>query len=234
MKDLSIILPAFQKGRVLEKVLNLLFDSFKEAEIIVIDDNSSDNTLEIVKNIQNNFLNLKYFKNEKNYGKGYSLKKGILMASRKYVIFTDADLPYGLEGIEKIYQKLKEGSKIVIGKRVKYFKDPFLRKITRPILYFSLKLILKLKYQDTQCGLKGFSQEIAQKIFSLSFINRFAIDIEILYLASLLKIPVEEIEVEIKNFDKSSTFHLKDFFQMFFDILKIKFHHYEIQDIEFR
>jgi len=231
MKELSIVLPAFQKGRVLGKALSLLLDSFKEAEIIVVDDNSSDNTLEVVKNIQKNFSNLIYLKNEKNYGKGYSLRKGILKSSGKYIIFTDADLPYGLEGIEKIYQKLKKGSKIVIGKRKKYLNDPFLRRVARPILYFSLKIILKLKHLDTQCGLKGFSQEIAHKIFSLSFINRFAIDIEILYLASLLKIPVEEIEVELKNFDKFSTFHLKNFFEMFFDILKIKFHHYEIKGI---
>lgn len=228
MEDLSIVLPAFKKGFVLEKVLKEIYLSFPEAEILVVDDNSPDNTFEIVQKTQKEIANIKYFQNEKNFGKGYSLKKGILNASREYIVFTDADLPYGIEGIERIYQKLKEGEKIVIGKRKQYLNDPLLKKVCRPFLYFLLKIILGLKYSDTQCGLKGFSQDVAKKIFSLTFINRFAIDVEVLYLAHLLKIKVSEVEVELKNTNGVSTFNFKDFLRVFFDLLRIKLHHYEI------
>jgi len=63
----------------------------------------------------------------------------------------------------------------------------------------------------------------------LATVNRFGIDIEILYLAKLMKIPVEEVIVEQKRGFSATTFHFKDFIKIFLDLLKIRFHHYEIQ-----
>lgn len=221
-KRLSIIIPSYQGGKWISTTINLLLESFPEAEIIVVNDGSTDDT----KIIQNKFLGrIKYLENEKNQGKGYSLKKGVREAQGDYLIFTDSDLPFGIESIKKIQELLVQGCPLVIGTRSHFYNDKPYKKLLRPILYYILKWFFHSPYRDTQCGVKGFSREVAQEIFSLSCINRFALDVEILYLAKLKSIPVTSVDVE-QNSRTPSTFHLKNITRMLWDLFRIKFHRY--------
>jgi dolichyl-phosphate beta-glucosyltransferase len=224
-KELSIIIPAYGKGKLIINTIKSLLEHFPQAEIIIINDGSKDDT----KKIKDIFgAKIIYLENEINYGKGYSLRKGFNKAEGKYLIFTDADLPFSAEYINKTFEKLKEGKSIVIGHRKQFYNDRFYKKFLRPFLYLVLKILFGFNYHDTQCGLKGFIKEQGKRIFSLSVTNGFVIDIEILYLAKKLSYPVEEVEVKQEIFSDSSTFNFSSMLQMLFDLFIIKFRRYEI------
>lgn len=222
-KELSIIIPSYQKKEWLQRTIDILLKYFPEAEIIVINDGSQDKTKEIKDIFGNRIV---YLENEKNQGKGFSLKKGFNEANGQYLIFTDDDLPYGIESIEDVFQELKKGAEVAIGERHDFYNDKLLKKLLRPFLYLFLRILFGFHHFDTQAGLKGFQREAGKTIFSLAFTNQFAIDVEILYLSQKLGYSVKTLLIKQQNFG-FSTFNLKDIMKMFFDLFKIKFHHYK-------
>lgn len=224
---LSIIIPTYQKFSYLKRTLNLLLENLKEAEIIVVDDGSKDETYKIKDIFKEK---IKYLRNEKNQGKGESLRKGFNEANGEFLIFTDDDLPYGIDSINKIYEELQKGNEIVIGERKEFYNDIFYKKLMRPFLYLFIRLLFGLKYKDTQCGLKGFKKEVGKKLFAFSFVKGFSIDVEILYLAKKLNYKVKTIK--LGQIEKApSTFRLEGILKMFFDLIKIKFHCYKIKNM---
>jgi len=223
--ELSIIIPAYEKEKWIINTIKSLLEHFPRAEIIIINDGSKDNT----KKIKNIFGDkIVYLENEINKGKGYSLRKGFEKAKGRYLIFTDADLPFGIEYIEKVFKKLKQKKSIVIGHREEFYNDRFYKKLLRPFLYLILRILFGFKYQDTQCGLKGFIKEQGKRVFALSVTNGFVIDIEILYLAKRLDYSVNGVEVKQEIFSDSSTFNFSSILRMLFDLLIIRFRRYEI------
>lgn len=224
-RELSIIIPSYQKKERLQKTIKILLEHFPEAEIIVINDGSQDKTKEIKDIFGNQIV---YLENEKNQGKGFSLKKGFKKANGQYLIFTDDDLPYGVESIENALQEFKKGAEVVIGERHDFYNDKISKKLLRPFLYLFLRILFGLCYSDTQAGLKGFKREAAKTIFSLAFTDQFAIDVEILYLSRKLGYSVKTVFIRQQNFG-FSTFNLKGIMKMFFDLFKIRFHHYDYE-----
>jgi dolichyl-phosphate beta-glucosyltransferase len=224
MPELSFIIPTYNRSQIVYKTISLIQDNYPESEIIVVDDGSSDNTEEILKSKQNS--QIIYLKNSVNQGKGISLRRGFQAASGHYLIFTDDDLPYGIEGINLVVKALKEGRPIVMAQRDKFY-DNFIKKVGRIVFEFIFKTFLGIKEKDTQAGLKGFESSFGKKLFSLSFINRFAIDLEIIFLCYQLKYPIYFVDVKLLDVVPSSL-PLSDLSNIFIDTLKIKFHHYEL------
>jgi dolichyl-phosphate beta-glucosyltransferase len=225
-KELSIIIPAYQKGEWINNTIKSLIEYFPQAEIIVVNDGSADSTEKIKDIFKDQIV---YLENKKNQGKGYSLRKGFTRSQGKYLIFTDADLPFNVKDIEKVFQILKKGKPIVIARRKEFHNDKFYKKLLRPLLYLMLMILFGFKYFDTQCGLKGFTKNQGKKIISSTIINGFAIDIEILYLAKKLSYPVVEVLVEQEGSSLSpSTFNLIKIFRVIIDLLIIRFNKYEI------
>jgi dolichyl-phosphate beta-glucosyltransferase len=223
MPETSIIIPTFNRREQLINNVLKIKTAFPEAEIIIINDGSSDQTDEAVRHHFGQ--SLIYLKNEKNQGKGFSLRKGFQRASGQYLIFTDDDLPYGLQGIEAVLKELKANKPVVIGERQLFF-DNFIKKLGRVFFNRIFKSLLDIKLKDTQAGLKGFSQEAGKKLFQYSFINRFAIDVEIIALCQKFKYPISIVPVHQID-DKPTSLSLLNLFYIFIDTLRIKFHHYE-------
>jgi len=221
--ELSIIIPSYQKKEWLQKTVKILLEHFSEAEIIIINDGSQDKTKEIKDIFGNRIV---YLENEKNQGKGFSLRKGFKEANGQYLIFTDNDLPYGVESIKDALRELKKGTEVVIGERHDFYNDKLFKFFLRPFLYVFLEILFGLHYFDTQAGLKGFKREAAKTIFSLAFTNQFAIDVEILYLSQKLGYSIKPILIKQQNFSPSA-FNLKEIMIMFFDLFKIRLHHYK-------
>ena len=221
--ELSIIIPSYQKKEWLQKTVKILLEHFSEAEIIIINDGSQDKTKEIKDIFGNRIV---YLENEKNQGKGFSLRKGFKEANGQYLIFTDNDLPYGVESIKDALRELKKGTEVVIGERHDFYNDKLFKFFLRPFLYVFLEILFGLHYFDTQAGLKGFKREAAKTIFSLAFTNQFAIDVEILYLSQKLGYSIKPILIKQQNFSPSA-FNLKGIMMMFFDLFKIRLHHYK-------
>jgi dolichyl-phosphate beta-glucosyltransferase len=225
-KKLSIIIPAYQKGEWITNTIKSLIKYFPQAEIVVINDGSTDDTEKIKDIFKEQIV---YLENKKNQGKGYSLRKGFARAQGQYLIFTDADLPFNVKDIERVFQMLKQSKSVVIARRKEFHNDKFYKRLLRPLLYLALIIFFGFKYSDTQCGLKGFTKNQGKKIISSTITNGFAIDIEILYLAKKLSCPVAEILVEQEEFSLSpSTFNLINMLRVLFDLFIIRFNKYEI------
>lgn len=223
---ISFVIPTYQRFPQLVQTIQNLLKEFPQAEIIIVNDGSKDETKKIVEMFPAQII---YLENKTNQGKGISLRKGFLQATGDFIIFTDDDLPYGVEGIKKIIDGLEEGYDIVIGKRQIFYNDSFFKALLRPVLYVLLKLFFSLYFTDTQAGLKGFKKEAGKKLFQASIIFGFAIDIEILYLARRCHYKIKEVPViQREESFLPSTFNLKRIIEMFFELLKIKLHRYEI------
>ncbi|MDQ5883055.1 MAG: dolichyl-phosphate beta-glucosyltransferase [Patescibacteria group bacterium] len=223
MPELSLIIPTYNRSEILIQNVLALRQKYPEAEIIIIDDGSTDQTKGKVPAVLGK--QVIFQSNISNKGKGFSLRRGALLAHGQYVIFTDDDLPYGLEGIALVYQELKKGKPVVIGERA-YFVDSLPKKIARPVFNWFFKPFLGIQMKDTQAGLKGFSHEAAQNIFRRSIVNSFALDLEIIVLCQKLNYPITKVPVVQKD-TTPSHLSFRQMFQIFLDVFKIKFHRYE-------
>jgi len=227
---LSIIIPAYNEenriGNSLKLILRYLSKQDYNFEIIVVDDGSSDRTIEKVKEIDSSGK-IKILKNEINKGKGYSIKKGMLEAMGEYQLFSDADLSTPIEELEKFWRYLDEDYVIVIGSRalkdsILEVRQPFYREFMGRAFNFIVRVILGFKIKDTQCGFKIFKKEVAKHIFSIQKIEGWSFDVEILYIASKLDYKIKEVPVRWINSPLSKVNPLKDALKMFFDVSRLK------------
>lgn len=226
---LSIIIPVYNNSDVLKDNLAYLYNYLAkkefEFEILIIDDGSKDG--KDVENISGEF-NCRYIRNQKNSGKGNAVKQGMLTANGIYRIYTDADIPYESEDIENIIHFLNnEKFDLVIGDRTlnksTYYKDvTFLRSFGSKIFSFIVGGVTSGEFGDTQCGLKGFTSNTAVDLFGKTHINGFAIDVELLYLASRKNYKIKKIPVKLRKQGVSTVKVIKHGFLMLIDLIKIK------------
>ncbi len=171
-----------------------------DAEVIVVNDGSRDNTADIVRTFAAKDPVLRLVENPGNHGKGYSVRNGMLHARGQIVLFSDADLSSPIEEAPKLFQALNEGADIAIGSRwlraeTQTQRQPLHRQLFGRIYNLVLRLTLGLQFADTQCGFKAFKQPAVQAIFPLQKIERWGFDPEILFLARKLKFKMQEVPV---------------------------------------
>jgi dolichyl-phosphate beta-glucosyltransferase len=169
-------------------------------EIIIVDDGSQ--LKEDVKRYLNQ--NCKLLVNQRNYGKGYSVTRGIVAASGDYIIFMDGDFPFDLEVIERLYNKIQQPDiDMIIGDRTmlgsSYTQASTLRYAGSKVISFIVSSFVTKGYYDTQCGLKGFKKKVAKDIFSRLTINGFSFDVEVIFIAIKRKYRIERIAVVVKK-----------------------------------
>jgi len=200
----SIVIPAYNEGArlgaTLEKVLSYVRSQGWEAEVIVVNDGSRDNTADIVRGFAARDAALRLVENPGNRGKGYSVRNGMLNARGRIVLFSDADLSSPIEEAPKLFQALEAGADIAIGSRwlraeTQTQRQPLHRQLFGRIFNLMLRLTLGLKFKDTQCGFKAFRQAAVQAIFPLQKVERWGFDPEILFLARKFNFNVQEVPV---------------------------------------
>lgn len=223
--QLSVIIPIYNEEKTIKSSLltlyNYLISSFKTFEIIAVNDGSTDNTLKILKTI--NFIRLISY--EKNKGKGYAVKRGILLAKGEFLFFTDADLSFPPENILRgIFLLNSDKSEYVVGTR-KNKKEtyPLVRRILSKGFSNAVHFLLKLDINDTQCGFKGFRRTIAKNIFPRVQDTGFCFDIELLFLLKTENLKSSTLPVTFSHKDTSHIRIFRDSLNMFFSLLKIKF-----------
>lgn len=195
-------------------------------EIIVVSDGSKDNTVQVVKKLQELVKNLKIIDNKKNHGKGYVVKQGMLEAKGEYRLFMDADNSTTIDHLEKFWPYLGKGRDVVIGSRaIKGAKlavpQAWYKGLAGKLGNIFIQLIVVWGIKDTQCGFKAFSQKSAKVIFKKTTINGWGFDVEVLALARVLKYKIEEVPITWKN-DPYSHVKLKSYLQVLWQTLKIK------------
>ncbi len=229
---LSIIIPVYNEEKRLPKTLKdidgYLSKQPYDYEILVVDNGSTDKTVQFVKDSAERIRGLKLIEGSSKRGKGFAVKKGMLASQGDFRIFVDADNSTSLDQIEKMWPEFEKGCDIAIGSRdvkgaVLDPPQPWLRDM---VLGEGFKLYRKLiiglwGIQDTQCGFKCFTKKAAEEIFPKCKIEDFAFDPEILVIAKKHGYKIKEIPVHWKN-DLESKVNFKSILNMALDLIRIK------------
>lgn len=236
-KRLSLIIPVYNAATYInESMLNISkwIESVNYAvEVILVNDGSSDDSKvkinNYIKNIDNRLQLVSY---DKNKGKGYAVKQGMELAKGEFRIFTDADIPYGFEVIDKIlhYLDFKEFD-ICIGNRRSIHSEYFTAiSLNRKLFSFFftgfVSRFVVTGINDTQCGLKGFRANVADQLFPKLCIDSFGFDVEILYLSYKNEFDIKRLPVSFEGNSNSTISLLKDSFCMLLDVVILPFRYH--------
>jgi glycosyltransferase involved in cell wall biosynthesis len=200
--QLSIVIPAYNESQrieaTLERVLFCVQERGWDAEVLVVDDGSTDDTTEIVQRWMVQHPRLHLVLNPGNRGKGYSVRNGLLQAAGEIVMFTDADLSSPMEEAERLIEALHAGADVAIGsrwldKQKQTVHQPLYRRFFGRCFNWVTRKVMGLPFKDTQCGFKAFKREAAQTIFRLQTIERWGFDPEILFIARKLKYTIVDV-----------------------------------------
>jgi dolichyl-phosphate beta-glucosyltransferase len=237
LKDItySIVIPAYNEGTrltaTLEKVLGYVRAQGwnAEVEVIVVNDGSRDNTAELVRAFAAKDPVLRLVENPGNRGKGYAVRNGMLNARGEIVVFSDADLSSPIEEMPKLLAALAGGADIAIGSRwlraeLQTQRQSALRQLAGRIFNALNRIILGLRFKDTQCGFKAFTRRAAQTILPLQRIERWGFDPEILFLARKFGFRVEEVAVLWGHSGDTRIHPLLDGARMFQEMLRIRWY----------
>ena len=229
----SIVIPAYNEstrlGASLEKVLTYVHMQRWDAEVIVVNDGSRDNTAEIVLHSMAKDPIVKLLENPGNRGKGFSVRNGVLNALGRIILFTDADLSAPIEEAPRLLGALDAGADIAIGSRwlraeTQTERQPLHRQLFGRIFNLMLRVSLGLQFADTQCGFKAFKRAAAQAIFPLQRIERWGFDPEILFLARKLGFKVEEVPVLWGHSGGARINPVTDGARMFQEMLRVRWY----------
>ena len=229
----SIVLPAYnERERIagtLDRILAYGTRRGWNAEVIVVNDGSSDATAEIVREYAREHPALRLLENPGNRGKGYSVRNGMLHARGDILLFSDADLSSPIEEADKLFAAIASGADIAIGsrwldRRLQIRRQPLHRRLFGRIFNLALRVILGLQFKDTQCGFKAFTRRSAQAIFPLQKIERWGFDPELLYLAGKFGFAVSEVPVAWSHREGTRINPLRDGIRMFGEMLRVRWY----------
>jgi glycosyltransferase involved in cell wall biosynthesis len=227
----SIVIPAFNEAGRIPATLKSVVDCVRRqgwsAEVLVVDDGSTDQTAQVVRAFAAGAPEVRLLQNSGNKGKGFSVRSGMLQALGEVVMFTDADLSAPIEEAERLFAAIAAGADIAIGSRWlesgrQTHRQPFYRQFFGRCFNAVTRLVMGLKFADTQCGFKAFTRGSAQTVFQLQTILRWGFDPEILFIALKRGYRIEEVPVSWAHDERTRMSYLKDGIKMLEEIAIIR------------
>jgi dolichyl-phosphate beta-glucosyltransferase len=200
--NISVVIPAFNEAPVIaetiKKIKKYLQSNNIVGEIIVIDDCSTDDTLAVLKNISD----IKVLKNLRNHGKGYSVRKGVLLAKEDWILFMDADNSTDISELDKFSKYLADYDVLIASRALPESNIVVKQNIIKVTLGRAGNLIIRLlidpRIKDTQCGFKLFNKKV-QPLFNKITINGFGFDFELIWLIKKNNLRIKEVPVTWVN-----------------------------------
>lgn len=233
--EISIVIPAYNEairlGESLRTILNYLDSKNRNAEIIVVDDGSKDETALTAERIFAEYTgktSVRVISYSENRGKGYAVRIGLSAAAGVISLFSDADLSTPVSEMEKIIAPIvNEKADICIGSRALDRNligthQSWIREQGGRIFNLVVRAATKLPFADTQCGFKAFRTNLIQPIVKAGRVDRFGFDVEILLIAFAAKLRIEEIPVRWNHSEGSKVNFRNDSWRMFKEVLSIK------------
>ena len=226
---LSIIIPAYNEATrlpaSLEKIDTFLQKQSYSAEIIVVENGSTDNTLKVARDMQPRVNRLVVI-HEDRRGKGWAVKRGMQIAKGEYRFICDADLSMPIDELPRFFPPLQKNSPVTIASReapgAKRYDEPEYRHIIGRIFNWMVRLIVLPGLQDTQCGFKCFRADVAEQVFPLVDITGWTFDVEALFIARGLGYSITEIPIPWYYNAHSNIRVLRDSLQMGTDLFRIR------------
>jgi len=226
---LSVIIPAYNEEKRIKSTLDDLSDYFSKKEysyeILIVNDGSKDNTSGVVLSFLDR-LSIRILENDKNYGKGYSVKRGMLESFGEFKLFMDADNATPIDNLDKFLDSLKDENDVVIASIAldgAYIEDNdfWFRRFLGRCSKILIKKIIKLDLSDTQRGFKLFTKKSAEEVFKRQLIDRWGFDFELLLIADRLGFKIKEVAVSWKN-KKGSKIKFLDYIKTLKDLFVVK------------
>ncbi len=222
-----------QKG-VLDKVEHYLGKQSYNWEVIVVDDGSTDGSVEFIERFCQEDKRFTLIKNSHS-GKAGAVTAGMLAVTGEIRLFTDMDQATPIEEVEKLLPFFKEGCDVVIGSRKERKGSPFIRRFISQSAAILRKTIVGLsEISDTQCGFKAFTGDASEKLFKkindlhhgFSKISGSSVtsgfDVELLYLGKEMKYKIKEVPVDWLYVETRRVNPITDSIQGVLDLLSIK------------
>ncbi len=227
--DLSLVIPACNSADYIAATVTRIVDAFRDlgivGEVIVVDDGSSDGTVAAVPNLPG----VRTIALSRNRGKGAALRAGMRAARGDVRGFTDADLPYGTEPLAYALHCIRDRQfHAAIGDRTlpgsSYTGAGNVRTVVSEFASFAFRTLVTGGIYDTQCGFKLFRGDVAEALFKVARIDRFAVDVELIYLLLKHRLDIKRVPVRLEE-NTSTTVHVvRDSTRAFVDIVRMRMH----------
>lgn len=231
---LSIIIPAFDEqdrlGSSVREILRYLREENPNAELIIVDDGSKDRTAETGEKACAEFpkIKTKVIRYEKNRGKGFAVKTGLLAAQADIALFSDADLSTPITELPKLVEPIQSGEyDLTFGSRALDrnligVHQPWRREQGGKVFNLVVRLLTGLPFWDTQCGFKAFNMKTFRPLLDLMTIDRFGFDVEFLFVADLHGLRLKEIPVRWNHDERTKVSVFRDSQRMFNEVRLIR------------
>jgi glycosyltransferase involved in cell wall biosynthesis len=225
---LSIVIPAHNEERRLPRTLEQVF-AFLEgqpyfAEVLVVENGSTDGTLRIAQDFASHHPQLRVIHSD-DRGKGLAVRTGMLAATGDFRFMCDADLSMPIEEVERFLPPAQTGLDVAIGSRevegARRYNEPTHRHWGGRLINLLIRILILPSLQDTQCGFKCFRAAVAQDLFQQQTLNGWSFDIELLYIAYRRGYRVVEVPVDWYYRSESKVSALRDALRMIADIFRI-------------
>ena len=232
--EVSIVIPAFNEnerlGGPLQKVLSYISDERPNAELIVVDDGSTDATAKIAEEsfAKSPQVSARVIRYEKNRGKGFAVKTGLEAANADVALFSDADLSTPIEEMTKLTQPLLDGDyDVTFGSRALDrtligTHQPWRREQGGRVMNLIIKTLSGLPFVDTQCGFKAFNMQKFRPLLDMMTIDRFGFDVEFLFVARHNGLRLREIPVRWNDVAGSKVSVFRDTRRMIQELNQIR------------
>src|SRR5688572_4062055 len=232
--EISIVIPAFGEeeriGDSIGKILSYLMDQRANAELIVVDDGSQDSTAATAERALQAFpeVSSRVIRYEKNRGKGFAVKTGLLAANADIALFSDADLSTPIEELPKLVDPIRNGEyDLTFGSRALDrtligTHQPWRREQGGKVFNLVVRTLTGMPFWDTQCGFKAFNMAKFRPLLNLMQIERFGFDVEFLYVAHLHGLRLREIPVRWNDDERSKVSVIRDSARMFKEVTEIR------------
>lgn len=229
---LSVVVPAYNEqdriGKSLERITGYLDSLNDEYELLVVNDGSTDQTAEIVREFGRSRARVQVLDYSPNRGKGYAVRHGILNSQGDFVLFSDADLAAPIEELEKLWPPVLANADIAIGSRPLkesnlVVHQPWYRELAGRAFNKAVQLLAVKGIQDTQCGFKLFRAQAAKAVFSRCRLNGFSFDFEALHLAQRMGLTIAEVPIRWAHQPGSKVRLLRDGMRMLGDLVWMRF-----------
>jgi dolichyl-phosphate beta-glucosyltransferase len=230
--ELSIVIPALNEGRrlpvALERIHEYLMAKGFCAEVLVVDDGSTDGTSEVVDAASRRFPEIRRITNPINHGKGFAVRQGMLEARGEIALFSDADLSTPIEEADKLIAAIREGGydgaigSRNLDRRLIETRQSAMREAGGILFNRAVRFLTGLPFADTQCGFKAFRRSRARILFEQQRIIGFGFDPEILFLADRHGLRIAEIPVRWAHDSGSKVKFLSDGMRMVGELWTIR------------
>jgi len=226
---LSIVIPAFNEEsrlpHTLPDVLNFVQQQEYPAEVLVVDDGSTDSTPDILRQFAAEHPCIRLIE-PGHGGKGHAVKHGMLAARGEYIFFADADWAMPVTELPKFLPPRQNGYHVAIGSRegegaVRY-NEPGYRHLMGRVFNFLVKVLAVPGFEDTQCGFKCFHRSVVQDLFTNQTIDGFGFDVEVLYIARKRGYKIVEVPIDWYAQPESKVHPVRDTIMMFKDIFDVR------------